>query len=146
MFNFCGIILYNENLNNKILIMKILFFNLELLEAVTAGDTTFLVEALRKLSLGRVIPRNTFEKHKPIDGLAQGTSFLLNAADLFKDNTDVVYKAQYIKLAGRRDFASYKILGSKNLDLSFFPDIDLRAIKSNKLLDITSKSITFKYE
>lgn len=126
--------------------MNILFFNLTTLEATVGTDATYMVEALRKLSDGRTIPRNISEKYKPIANLGKGTSFLINAKGLFVDKSDIIYKAQYIRLAGRRDFISYKISGRKTLDLSYFPDIKLEAIRSNPLLDIASGHIHFKYE
>lgn len=126
--------------------MKILFFNLTTLESTVGADATYMVEALRKLYEGRTIPRNTSEKYKPIANLGSGTSFLINAKGLFLDKADIIYKAQYIRLAGRRDFISYKISGRRTLDLSYFPDIKIEAIRSNPLLDITDGHIHFKYE
>lgn len=76
-----------------------------------------------------------------------GTSFLVNPVPLFEDkNTDILYKAQYIKLAAKRDYFHYKQYKSTELQTSYFPDILYDAIKSNPLLKITPTTIQFKYE
>lgn len=123
-----------------------LFFNLELLESTTQCDSTKLVESLRLHFIRKTIPKNKYSKIKPIFNL-KGNSFLINPAAFFADtNTDIVYKAQYIRLAGRRNYAIYKHYGYTYLDLSFYSDIDLNAIKQNPLLKITENKIHFKYE
>lgn len=122
-----------------------LLFNLNLLESETLCDAKKLVGLLELHYSKKTIPRN-FYSRKPIRNLL-GTSFLLNPAPLFKDkSTDVIFKAQYIRLAGRRDYANYKYYGIKYLDLSFFQDIDLDAIKHNPLLTIKENKIYFKFE
>jgi hypothetical protein len=123
-----------------------LFFNLELLESKTQCDSTKLVETLRLHFIRKSIPKNQYSKIKPIFNL-KGNSFLINPARLFTDtSTDIVHKAQYIRLAGRRNYAIYKYYGYAYLDLSYYSDIDLNAIKSNPLLKITENKIHFKYE
>lgn len=123
-----------------------LFFNLGLLESETHCESTTLVETLRLHFIRKSIPKNKYSKIKPIFNL-KGNSFLINPAALFADtSTDIVYKAQYIRLAGRRNYAIYKHYGYTYLDLSFYSDIDLDAIKSNPLLKITENKIYFKYE
>lgn len=122
-----------------------LLFNLSLLESETQCDPKKLVELLGLHYRKKTIPKS-YRSRKPLKNLS-GTSFLLNAAPLFNDkSTDVIYKAQYIRLAGRRDYANFKYYGIKYLDLSFFQDIDLDAIKHNPLLTITQNKIYFKYE
>ena len=123
-----------------------LFFNLNLLENKTQCDPIKLVEQLRLHFIRKSIPKNQYSKIKPIFNL-KGNSFLINPARLFTDtSTDIVHKAQYIRLAGRRNYAIYKHYGYTYLDLSFYSDIDLNAIKSNPLLKITENKINFKYE
>ena len=123
-----------------------LLFNLSLLESETLCDPKKLVDLLSLHYRKKTIPKNHTSKRKPLKNLL-GSSFLLNAASLFNDkSTDVIYKAQYIRLAGRRDYANFKYYGIKYLDLSFFQDIDLDAIKHNPLLTITQNKIYFKYE
>jgi hypothetical protein len=123
-----------------------LFFNLNLLETKTNCDPIKLVENLKLHFIRKTIPKNQYYKIKPIFNL-KGNSFLIKPAALFADkNTDIVYKAQYIRLAGRRDYAIYKHYGHKYLDLSYFSDLDLNAIKSNPLITIKDNKIYFKYE
>jgi hypothetical protein len=122
-----------------------LYFNLHVLETNALGNSEKLVELLRLHYIRKAIPKNS-KSHKPLHNLS-GSSFLLNAFSLFNDkSTDVIFKAQYIRLAGRRNYANYKHYGIKYLDLSFFSDIDLNAIKHNPLLTITNNKIYFKYE
>ena len=123
-----------------------LFFNLPLLESKTQCDSVKLVETLRLHFIRKSIPKNQYSKIKPILNL-NGNSFLINPATFFADtSTDIVYKAQYIRLAGRRNYAIYKHYGYTYLELSFYSDIDLNAIKPNPLLKITENKIHFKYE
>lgn len=123
-----------------------LFFNLQLLENKTQLEPKKLVETLRLHFRKKTIPRNTKQSVKPLSNLV-GSSFLLNPSQLFADKTtDISYIAQYIRLAGRRDYTLYKMYGHKYLDLSYFLDIDINSIKTNPLLNITQNKIYFKYE
>lgn len=124
-----------------------LFFNLLVLEEETECDPQYMIEALNLYYKGVALPKNARSRYKPIQKSLRGNSFLLNPQDFFNDKTtDVIFKAQYLRLAGRRDYAMYKFYGFKNLDLSFFSDIDLQALVGNPLLEITNKQIKFKYE
>lgn len=124
-----------------------LFFNLLLLEQETKCDPQYLVEALRLFYLNKSIPKNVHAKYKPLRKSLVGTSFLLNPGRLFADKTtDDIFRAQYIRLAGRRDYSLYKHFSVAYLDLSYFADIDLAAIDKNPLLTITDNKIYFKYE
>jgi len=123
-----------------------LFFDLQTLETKTRNDSKKLVETLRLHYLKKIAPKNVRDLVKPLNNLV-GTSFLLNAKALFEDKTtDIIYKAQYIRLAGRRDYLLYKLYGYKHLDLSYFLDINVNIIKHNPLLTITENKIYFKYE
>lgn len=125
----------------------ILFFNLQVLEEDTKCNPDYLVKALYYLYKGVTIPKSSKQTYKPLKRLTAGKSFLLNPEPFFNDKSvDSVYKAQYIRLAGRRDFNLYKQYGIKSLDLTLYPDIDLTAIKSNPLLIIANKQITFIHE
>jgi hypothetical protein len=122
------------------------FFNLEALERETQCDPEYLVEALRLYYIKKLIPKNVHTRFKPIHNLI-GNSFLINPDLFFKDKTtDILFKAQYIRLAGRRDYGAYKHFDIKYLDLSFFADLDTSKIKNNPLLTITENKIYFKYE
>lgn len=124
----------------------ILFFNLSVLEAETLGNPKQMVEKLRLFYTKKQIPKNGYTKVKPIRNLI-GNSYLINPDGFFADNiTDIIYKSQYIQLAGRRDYSLYKLFNVKYLDLSYFKDIDLDNIKTNPLITITQNKIYFKYE
>lgn len=76
-----------------------------------------------------------------------GSNFIINPSKFFSDrNIDILYKAQYIELAGRRSYQHYKDLGYKHLDLSYYPDLNKNAIKYNPILKIENNKIYFKYE
>lgn len=123
-----------------------LLFDLYILEQATQCDPQKLVTTLELWFSKKIIPKNRYTKVKPLLNLS-GNSYLLNPAPLFNDKTtDVAYKAQYIRLAGRRDYFQYKYYNSKHLDLTYFSDINLDAIKTNPLLIINENKIHFKYE
>ena len=127
--------------------MATLFFNLQVLEEKTECDPVYLVTALYKFYKGQKFPKNIKEQYKPISTLKAGYSFLLNPAEFFDDkSSDPIHKAHYIRLAGRRDYHLFKQYGIKYLDLSFYPDLDLAAVRSNPLLTIANKQLNFKYE
>ncbi len=126
---------------------RILFFNLQRLEEGTGANYEYLVIALYKHYKGKVIPRTALDKFKPIPGIGCGSSFIRNPSRLFNDKSvDIVHKAQYIRLAGRRDYFDYKFLNSSHLDLDLYPDLNLKAIAANPLLTIIDKKLIFKYE
>lgn len=128
--------------------MKIIFFfNLNILESQTNNDPKHLVEVLKKAWQGRTIPKNIKEKYKPIPQVIPGTSFLVNPKALFLDRTtQIVHKAQYIRLAGRRNYLLYKLKLQTYLDLTLYPDLNLEIIKHNPLLTIQKNNLRFKYE
>lgn len=125
----------------------ILFFNLSILEEDTYGNYDYLVTALEYFYKGITIPKNRRSKFKPLTRLRKGSSFLLRPDLLFNDKTvDNIYKSQYIKLAGRRDFINFSVNNDKSLHLSYYPDINLSAIKTNPLLAISNNKLYFKHE
>lgn len=121
-----------------------LFFNLELLEAVSGCEPKLMLSMLEQHFYKKLIPKNRYDLSTRKN--LTGHSFLLNAEPLFSDTCDIAYKVQYIRLAGRRDYSLYKLYKAVYLDLSYFKDIDLDAIKHNPLLDINTNKIYFKYE
>lgn len=124
-----------------------LFYNILVLEEETKCDPEYMVEALRLYYKGVQLPKNARIKYKPIQKSLKGSSYLLNPLEFFEDkNTDVIYKAQYLRLSGRRDYTLYKLYGFKLLDLALFTDVNLETISTNPLLEITNKQIKFKYE
>lgn len=121
-----------------------LFFNLELLEAESKCDPKLMLSMLERHLGKKLIPKNNRDRNN-YRNLA-GHSFLLDANSLLQDTADIAYKAQYIRLAGRRDYMMYKLYKVTYLDLSYFKDIDTELIKNNPLLQITQNKIYFKYE
>jgi hypothetical protein len=121
-----------------------LFFNLELLESESKCSPKITLSMLEWHFNKKPIPKNNRDRLN-YPNLA-GHSFLLDAHSLFLDTCDVAYKAQYIRLAGRRDYSLYKFHKITYLDLSYFKDINLELIKHNPLLDINKNKIHFKYE
>ena len=114
---------------------KIFTFNLAKLEKLAKGNAVKIVEILE-------------DYYKGFDyKLSGGSSYLVKPAQLFFDlNTDILFKSQYIQLAARRSYQHYRDLGYKHLDLSYYPDLNLQAIKYNPLLTINNNKIYFKYE
>lgn len=121
-----------------------LFFNLELLEAESDCDPKLMLSMLERHFSKKIIPKNIHDRIS-YRNLA-GHSFLLDVQSLFDDTSDIAFKAQYIRLAGRRDYSTYKTYKATYLDLSYFKDIDLDVIKHNPLLNIKNNKIYFKYE
>jgi hypothetical protein len=122
-----------------------LFFNLQTLESQSDNDSNKFM-AMLEYHFSKRLP-SKYSKYKPSKVSLAGGSYLLNPLDLFNDkSTDILFKIQYIKLAGRRDYSLYKLYRYKALQLSYYPDIVLDAIKHNPLLNITQSEILFKYE
>lgn len=122
------------------------FFNLENLEKESCGNSATFVEILgilyyRKLPSSRKGVRRVKLNMK-------GNSFILNLKPVLqlKKSIDTAYIVQYVKLCAMRDYSLYKLYGIKSLLLSYYPDINLDAIKHNPLLQITQSEIHFKYE
>ncbi len=122
-----------------------LFFNLQTLESQSDNDSNKFM-AMLEYHFSKRLP-SKYSKYKPSKVSLAGGSYLLNPADLFSDkSTDILFKIQYVKLAGRRDYSLYKLYRYKALQLSYYPDILLDVIKHNPLLNITQSEILFKYE
>ena len=122
-----------------------LFFNLQTLETQSLNDANKFM-AMLEYHYSKRLP-SKYSKYLPSKVPLNGTSYLLNPLALFSDkSTDILYKLQYIKLAGRRDYSLYKLYKYKALQLSYYPDIIYDTIKHNPLLTITQTEITFKYE
>lgn len=122
-----------------------LFYNLATLQIAAGNDSSVLVKELERYYLYRNNKLNGY--YLPKYSLTGGCSFLINPQELFNNRSALdVYKAQYIILAGKRDYNLYKEYKVNTLDLSFFPDLQLNKLKTNPLLDITPQQIKFKYE
>ena len=123
-----------------------LFFNISLLEQDTLCNPKLMVEKLRLWYSRKRIPKNYATKIKPLSKLF-GDSFLLDPQSFFEDQTtDIIYKSQYLQLAGRRNYSDFVHFGATYLDLTLFQDVDLDKLKTNPLLTIANNKIYFKYE
>lgn len=122
-----------------------LFFDILALEANTQCDPQQMLDKLYLHYTKKLIPKSHFSA-KPIANLV-GNSFLVNPQDFFDDKTtDIIYRSQYIQLAGRRDYSLYKYYQQTHLDLSYFQDLDISKISHNPLLTIDKNKLHFKYE
>ncbi len=121
------------------------FFNLKTLEEASCNDSNAFMLRLW-YHYTKALPKT--QQHRRFTNVdLKGDSFLLNPSPIFEDrNTDILFKVQYIKLAGRRDYHLYKQYKYKRLDTSYFPDLAYDSIKHNPLLEITTKEIIFKLE
>lgn len=122
------------------------FFNLENLEKESCNNSSTFVDLLETIYYKK-LPSNK-KKVKPVKLNMKGNSFILHLEPVLKlkKSIDTAYIVQYVKLCGMRDYTMYKLYGVKSLPLSYYPDIDLAAIKHNPLLHITQTEIKFKYE
>lgn len=123
-----------------------LFYNAKILEEQATCDNEKML-ALLEYHWSKKIPKNLRVKFFPSPVNLAGQSFLINPADFFNDkNTDILYRIQYLKLTGLRDYNLYKQYKYVRLNKSYFPDIRYDDIKYNPLLKITQTEILFKYE
>lgn len=122
-----------------------LLFNLEKLEKICNRKSELLQQVLH--SYYYKIPKKGIQNKLDKAGTLAGFSFLLNPKDILNDKTtDILYIAQYIRLAAKRDYTLYKLYNIRYLDLSFYPDIDINKINHNPLLHIATNKVYFKYE
>lgn len=123
-----------------------LFFDINKLEEQSDNDPTRFLQMLY-FHWNKHIPLSKSNKFLRSKVPLIGNSYLLNPKDLFSDqSTDELFKVQYIKLAGRRDYSLYRLYKYCRLPTSYFPDLIYDSIKHNPLLEITKTEILFKYE
>lgn len=121
-----------------------LFFSLEKLEKQANGSDPKFMQILWDHYQRKLLQRPTLNKvrYKPING----TSYLLNPQPLFNQPTDIAYIVQYIRLAAKRDYTLLTLFKEIKLDLSFFPEIDIKVLSRNPLLIVKNNHIQFKFE
>ena len=123
----------------------ITFFDLKKLEELSCNNASEFMTYLYYHSTKRTA-RSTKEL-KYTNKQLQGYSYLLNPEDLFDDkHTDILYKIQYVKLAGMRDYLLFKQYRYLRLQTSYFPDLNYEVVKHNPLLTITNNEVQFRYE
>ena len=125
----------------------LLTFNILTLEQETNCDPTLMIEYLKHWFTNRnTLPKNKYDRQPKYKSLV-GYSFLLNPVDFFKDTkTDIIFRSQYLRLAGRRDLSLYRRYKDLTLDLSFYSDLDRDTIVHNPLLKVQNNKLHFKYE
>jgi hypothetical protein len=117
-----------------------IFFNIQALEQLAKADNEKFLKIFRGIVVNKTLDTNVQKAKK-------GHSFMLEPNKLMLDRkTPDEFKIQYIKLAGRRDYSSYKLYKITSLDLSLFPDLKRDLIVSNPLLKINNNELYFKYE
>ncbi len=125
----------------------ILFFNLDVLEKETNSNPHYMVVALQRWFNKDLVPKNAKQKYKPLSKSLKGSSFLLKPEPFFQDTTtDIIWRVQYLKLASKRDYTLYTLYRLTYLDTSFVPDLNIKAIQANPLIQITDNKIYLKYE
>ena len=124
---------------------KLLLFDLHKLETLAQTNDTKFVWLLEKWYKTRdTIPR-IGDKYKLLEPI-HGSSFLINPDNLFKSNVDIIYKAQAIKLAARRDIVLYRLYNSTSILKSYYADLNISMLQSNPLLTITETEIIINTE
>jgi len=120
-----------------------LFFDIIKLESESKGNDTLFLNILEDYYYVKTFNRLQKLKYKNING----KSWLLNPLPLFNRKiADIIHIVQYIKLAGRRNYHLYKTFNLISLDISFYPDINLKTVVYNPLLRISNNYINFKFE
>lgn len=120
------------------------FFDLETFEKLCQKDVVYAINVLEKASKKRI--GKTPKETKDIRAVSNGNSFILNIKPLLANKYSPIDKAQYIKLAGRRDYFLYRQTGLKDLLISYYPDVLYDNLKYNQLLSINTETIKFKFE
>lgn len=122
------------------------FFNLENLERESCDNSVNFVRILDTIYHKKLPSKRKGVKPVKLD--MRGKSFILNLKPLLEEakRVDTAYIVQYVKLCARRDYTMYKLYGIKSLQLSYYPDINIEAIKTNPLIHITQSEIYFKHE
>lgn len=120
-----------------------MFFNLEILTKHCNGNTSKMLEMLENYYYGRV-PRNTKELSAFSKTSLSGTTWLPDPKAFFSSTVDIRYKRQYLILRSKQNIFILNEYGLDILDLSFYPDIDIKTISSNPLIQIDKNIINFK--
>lgn len=123
-----------------------LFFNLKTLQDQSCNKPDLFMSMLYyHWNPAAPLKRNNIQLRSKVP--LTGYSFLLNPEAILEDtSTDVLFKVQYIKLAGMRNYLLYKQYKYTGLQTSLIPDLAKDNIKYNPLLIIKPTEILFKYE
>lgn len=120
-----------------------MLFDINTLTRQAKGDPKLMVKMLENFYYNK-LPKNQFDRKNFSTVSLHGGNFIENPDHLFKSKVDPVYKVQYLILAAKRDYLMYTQYGITDLDLSFFPDLNVNALSGNPLVTVTDKHIKFK--
>jgi len=118
-----------------------MFFDINKLTKQAKGNPAVMLKMLENIYF-RKLPKNKRDMRFFPTNIV-GDNFIENPEALFKSKADPVYKVQYLILASKRDYLLLKTYGVRDLDLSFFPDLNLDALRGNPLVTVTETSIKF---
>jgi hypothetical protein len=121
---------------------KQMFFNISELTRQSKGNPEIMLKMLENYYFKR-IPKNDYDKRFHARSSLAGKSFILNPEKLFSIKVDNSYKVQYLILAAKRDRLFYDQYGIDYLDLSFYPDLNIAAIRNNPLMTVSDNKIHF---
>lgn len=127
---------------NIYLLGEIMFFDINKLTKQARGNPSVMLKMLENV-YRKKIPKNKRDmKYHPSSSIS-GDGFIENPEALFNSKADPVYKVQYLILLSKRDYLLFKTYGIRDLDLSFFPDLNTDALRGNPLVTVTNTSIKF---
>lgn len=119
-----------------------MLFNIAELIKQSKGDPDLMLKMLENFYYKR-IPKNSYDSRNFSKVSLAGKSFIEHPQRLFNSKVSNKYKAQYLILAAKRDKLLYDQYGVDYLDLSFYPDLNLAAIKTNPLLTVSNNKLHF---
>jgi len=119
-----------------------MLFDIKKLTQQAKGNPEIMVKMLENYYHNK-IPKNA--KYRKFFSRVNlyGDNYIENPEALFKSKADPVYKVQYLVLAAKRDYLHITSYGLRDLDLSYYPDLNIDALKGNPLITVTEKTIKF---
>lgn len=119
-----------------------MLFSISELTRQSKGNPELMIKMLKNFYFKR-IPKNDYDKRFHAKTSLIGKSFITNPEALFNSKVDNIYKVQYLILAAKRDKLFYDQYGIEYLDLSFYPDLNIAAIRNNPLMTVSDNKIHF---
>lgn len=121
-----------------------IFFNWVILAKSCKGNVFKMLDYFTAELEGRVI---TKPHHRAAKAAKRKDSFIIDPIPLIrnKDNATDMERYIYLQLAAMRPYGSYRERKYTGLPL-YAVEYDPRKLKHNRLLEVTSEDIKFKYE
>lgn len=119
-----------------------MLFNISELTRQAKGNHDLMLKMLENYYYKR-LPKNSYDARNFSKVPLIGKSFILHPERLFNSKVSNNYKVQYLILAAKRDKLFYDQYGIDYLDLSFYPDLNLSAIRDNPLLTVSNNKLHF---